>query len=1255
MVDSVNRICGFESGLTPTASTGPAEMVLAGTASNGTVALDSLVPRSGRYCLKIAATGASPGGLGVHGWPHLASGTPNLYSTFHIRIDTLPATNPIVIYEILIASGPNNMTRVLLNPNGTLQLQRADPSNGVYGAYLDVGSPSAALSLNTWHRIDVSSLNSNSAGNFSTELKLNGVSVASGSGFSLFATCLIFTAEIGSKNGTHINDDTGYIFYLDDIAYSDTAFISTGGVINVPPGGNGNYTGWTGDWSDVDEIPPTATAILTTTSNTAAETPSLVSSANAGVSGSIACVQPWMFAARGATSGVTISTRLRSGTTDVDNTDLNAGTLSNGVYKLYGDVYIDTDPNTGVAWTQSGLDAAQVGAVATGGTSGDRNIAGLGLFVWCSDPQPLAPLSFPPTITSISPNSGPKAGGTAVTITGENFQQAGGVTSVTIGGIAITGLSVDSDTSITGTTAAASKAGNYPVQATNGDGTATLLSGFTYTPGNSGANSGNNAGGASTLVISMPTTTVGDMLIAVITLRGTGSTATQANWTQIDSRSDGVNSVTKTFKRISTGGSEPGSYTWTTSNVKASGVITATPDVDTKASDQVSSQANGSSTNISAPDMTPRRLGAVSIYGAGTAVGTTVTPPGGYTEPANADSASTGQGASTRTTSEQAYKQLTDLTATGTVIGVGGAAATNVGVQVLLDPPTTISPIGISSAQALGSPTLVQGAPPSSNPTILPSAIASSAAVGSPTLLKGNVNIQPSAIASAEQFGSVVVKARNSILPNAINGSEAFGTPTVKPGGVIIAPSAIASGEAFGSPTLQSILNLIILLTSIDSGESVGTPTLTAGGVVISPSAISSGESVGSPSLVATASILPSGIGSAEALGTPSILPGSIKILPGAIASAEAVGVPTLIPVARILPSAISSDEQLGTPTLTTQNLGVTIQPSSIDTSEAFGAPTLLPGVVTIQPAALASAEAVSSPTVLPGSVKIQPTAIVSAETLGTPVLAAGTARIQPSSIASQESIGTHRLVPVASILPAAISSQEAFGADTLRPGGVIISVGAIASAETFGSAIIAQAGGPRIIQSAAIDSAEVVGTPSLRTSGSIISPTAITSSESFGSQRLLAGQIGISPTSIGSGEALGTPDVLPGNATVVPSGVPSAESLGTPDLFATSSIRPSAITSSELFGLPVLVPNTTIVVEGVASEEALGFPQLGIPLFILPTAIDSEEVIGRVIIQGARIRWKWTRQSGFAGTRKGGWPASQKVMVSAKKHKGET
>ncbi len=92
-----------------------------------------------------------------------------------------------------------------------------------------------------------------------------------------------------------------------------------------------------------------------------------------------------------------------------------------------------------------------------------------------------------PTLTTISPVSGPTAGGTALALTGTNF--AAGAT-VTIGGAPATGVVVVSSTRITAVTPAGT-AGARDVRVTLGNGQAvTRAGGFTYTSGTSNDSDG---------------------------------------------------------------------------------------------------------------------------------------------------------------------------------------------------------------------------------------------------------------------------------------------------------------------------------------------------------------------------------------------------------------------------------------------------------------------------------------------------------------------------------------------------------------------------------------------------------------------------------------------------------------------------------------------------------------------------------------------------------------------------------------------
>jgi hypothetical protein len=127
----------------------------------------------------------------------------------------------------------------------------------------------------------------------------------------------------------------------------------------------------------------------------------------------------------------------------------------------------------------------------------------------------------PPTVSSVSPNSGSTLGGTAVTITGTNF--ATGAT-VTFGSAAATNVVVVSSTSITATTPAGS-AGAVTVTVTNpGALSGNLASGFTYvvvpTVSSVSPNNGAAAGGTAVTITGTNFATG-----AAVTFGGTAATS----------------------------------------------------------------------------------------------------------------------------------------------------------------------------------------------------------------------------------------------------------------------------------------------------------------------------------------------------------------------------------------------------------------------------------------------------------------------------------------------------------------------------------------------------------------------------------------------------------------------------------------------------------------------------------------------------------------------------------------------------------
>jgi hypothetical protein len=122
------------------------------------------------------------------------------------------------------------------------------------------------------------------------------------------------------------------------------------------------------------------------------------------------------------------------------------------------------------------VSVTQITAVTPAGTVGTRNV----LVTTPSGTSPTADdftYTAPPTITSVSPNTGPKAGGTHVTITGTGFT---GATKVAFGGVAATSFTVVSATQITAVTPAG-VVGTRNVVVTTPSGSSPTADDFTYT------------------------------------------------------------------------------------------------------------------------------------------------------------------------------------------------------------------------------------------------------------------------------------------------------------------------------------------------------------------------------------------------------------------------------------------------------------------------------------------------------------------------------------------------------------------------------------------------------------------------------------------------------------------------------------------------------------------------------------------------------------------------------------------------------
>jgi hypothetical protein len=204
-------------------------------------------------------------------------------------------------------------------------------------------------------------------------------------------------------------------------------------------------------------------------------------------------------------------------------------------------------------------------------------------------PPPVAP-----AVTGVSPNGGWTTGGTAVQLYGSGFTTA---SEVTFGGIAATGLIVNSDTLLI-CTAPAHAAGTVDVTVTNPAGQATLTGGFTYaTPGvpvvtSCEPDSGDGAGGYQVAVN-------GDRFIGVTgvrfgTVAAAAVTVTSPLRLTCTVPAQPVGPVPVSVTNEYGTGTSPGNvFTYTPGQVAAPTVTSVTPDSGAPTTTQVTVAGSG--------------------------------------------------------------------------------------------------------------------------------------------------------------------------------------------------------------------------------------------------------------------------------------------------------------------------------------------------------------------------------------------------------------------------------------------------------------------------------------------------------------------------------------------------------------------------------------------------------------------------------------------------------------------------------------
>lgn len=289
----------------------------------------------------------------------------------------------------------------------------------------------------------------------------------------------------------------------------------------------------------------------------------------------------------------------------------------------------------------------------------------------------------------------------------------------------------------------------------------------------------------------------------------------------------------------------------------------------------------------------------------------------------------------------------------------------------------TVSPSGIATSAAYGSPTI--------GTTVAPAGVATAAALGAPGV---GASLSPTGIATVSALGSPTLPG---VAPSGIAAAAALGAPSLA---VTLGPGGIVTGEAWGLPSLVGA-PAAVNPSGIAASDAYGTPAL---GATLAPAGIATAAAYGSPTVAgAGTGVQPAGIAAADAYGTPAL---GATIAPAGIATAAAIGLPTVTPPGAVAPAGIASAAALGSPAL-----GVSLAPVGIATAAAPGAPVVTP-TTELAPAGIGSAAAIGSPV---ASLVLGPAGIATAAAYGAPAVL-GTVGLAPVGIASMAAFGVPRV-----------------------------------------------------------------------------------------------------------------------------------------------------------------------------------------------------------------------------------------------------
>lgn len=400
--------------------------------SSGSPSIQSTTKRSGSYALQISSLSS---GVRKHVQLPLYAGVANTsgpyYVRFYLYVVTLPSADNR-IYVLSNSSGFNMRAAVTLSSTGTLQLADEDGN---------IGSPSSALSTNTWYMIEMLFDTFAAAGSHVVKARLNGVEFAAATNRSISSGI----ATMFAGGNLALEAQTQGEWYFDDIAVNDStgsfqnSYPDSGKVIHLRPSAAGDSAGWVrqgtdsgANWSQVSEVTPDDITQYVNTTTLNAEDLYEVDNSGIGASDTVNVVQVGVrFRGNNATSVPTFVVEIEkasggtksqsSGITPASTTWLTNSTANN---VLTHPLTLHQDPDSS-NWTQATLDTMQIGMKLTVDNTNRDDVSTIWALVDYTPSVTSAALTG--TITASATEADIVAGGKTIilTLTGDTWVASG--------------------------------------------------------------------------------------------------------------------------------------------------------------------------------------------------------------------------------------------------------------------------------------------------------------------------------------------------------------------------------------------------------------------------------------------------------------------------------------------------------------------------------------------------------------------------------------------------------------------------------------------------------------------------------------------------------------------------------------------------------------------------------------------------------------------------------------------------------------